>query len=107
LQIHERFSGFAAEVRFWEWLAGQACLAQMLRAWAVQRGTALLTTPRIHHGSCELRATEFILTYDGESSCTVSIMEFTGDKVAWETQYFADPFVAPAFRLKWVERMDT
>ncbi|MCU1240098.1 MAG: hypothetical protein JWO71_824, partial [Candidatus Acidoferrum typicum] len=38
---------------------------------------------------------------------TVSIMEFKGDKVARETQYFADPFVAPAGRAQWVERMDT
>jgi len=38
-------------------------------------------------------------------SYTVSIMEFCGDKVARETQYFADPFPAPAFRAKWVERM--
>jgi hypothetical protein len=33
-------------------------------------------------------------------------MEFRGDKVARETQYFADPFVAPASRSQWVERMD-
>jgi ketosteroid isomerase-like protein len=58
-------------------------------------------------GSGELWVTEFILTYDGKPSYTVSIMEFRGDKVARETQYFADPFVAPAFRAKWVERMDT
>ena len=57
-------------------------------------------------GSGELWVTEFILTYDGKPSYTVSIMEFKGDKVARETQYFADPFVAPAFRAKWVERMD-
>jgi hypothetical protein len=38
---------------------------------------------------------------------TASIMEFRGDKVARETQYFANPFVAPAFRAQWVERMDT
>jgi hypothetical protein len=57
-------------------------------------------------GSGDLWVTEFILTYDGKPSYTVSIMEFTGDKVARETQYFADPFVAPAFRDKWVERMD-
>ena len=50
---------------------------------------------------------EFILTYDGKPSYTVSIMEFRGDKVARETQYFADPFVAPAWRAQWVERMDT
>ena len=58
-------------------------------------------------GSGDLWVTEFILTYDGKPSYTVSIMEFQGDKVARETQYFADPFVAPAFRAKWVERMDT
>ena len=48
----------------------------------------------------------FILTYDGKPSYTVSIMEFRGDKVARETQYFADPFVAPAWRAQWVERID-
>ena len=58
-------------------------------------------------GSGELWVTEFILTYDGKPSYTVSIMEFKGDKVARETQYFADSFVAPAFRAQWVERMDT
>ena len=58
-------------------------------------------------GSGDLWVTEFILTYDGKSSYTVSIMEFRGNKVARETQYFADPFVAPAFRAQWVERMDT
>jgi hypothetical protein len=58
-------------------------------------------------GSGELWVTEFILTYDAKPSYTVSIMEFKGDKVARETQYFADPFAAPAFRAQWVERMDT
>jgi hypothetical protein len=56
-------------------------------------------------GSGELWVTEFILTYDNKPSYTVSIMEFKGDKVARETQYFADPFVAPAFRARWVERI--
>ena len=58
-------------------------------------------------GSGDLWVTEFILTYDGKPSYTVSIMEFTGVKVAHETQYFADPFPAPAFRAKWVERVPT
>ena len=58
-------------------------------------------------GSGELWVTEFILTYDAKPSYTVSIMEFRGVKVARETQYFADPFVAPAFRAQLVERMDT
>jgi hypothetical protein len=57
-------------------------------------------------GSGELWVTEFVLTYDAKPSYTVSIMEFKDDKVARETQYFADPFAAPAFRAQWVERMD-
>jgi hypothetical protein len=58
-------------------------------------------------GSGDLWVTEFILTYDDKPSYTVSIMEFRDDKVARETQYFADPFVAPAWRAQLVERMDT
>jgi hypothetical protein len=58
-------------------------------------------------GGGHLWVTEYILTYDGKPSYTVSIMEFSGDKVARETQYFADPFVTPAWRAQWVERMDT
>ena len=58
-------------------------------------------------GSGDLWITEYILTYDGKPSYTVSIMEFLGDKVAHETQYFADPFAAPASRAQWVERMGT
>src|ERR1700751_6062657 len=58
-------------------------------------------------GGGDLWVTEFILTYDGKPSYTVSIMEFRDDKVARETQYFADPFVAPAWRAQLVERMDT
>ena len=57
-------------------------------------------------GSGELWVTEFVLTYDSKPTYTVSIMEFKGDKVARETQYFADPFAAPAFRAQWIERMD-
>jgi hypothetical protein len=56
-------------------------------------------------GGGDLWITELILTYDNKPSYTVSIMEFRGDKVVRETQYFADPFVAPAFRAQWVERM--
>lgn len=57
-------------------------------------------------GGGDLWITEFILTYDGKPSYTVSIMEFRDDKVVRETQYFADPFAAPASRAQWVERMD-
>ena len=57
-------------------------------------------------GSGDLWVTEFILSYDNKPSYTVSIMEFAGLQVAHETQYFADPFPAPAFRAYLVEPMD-
>jgi hypothetical protein len=34
-------------------------------------------------------------------------MEFRDGKVARETQYFADPFEAAAWRAQWVERIDS
>jgi hypothetical protein len=39
----------------------------------------------------------------GQSAYTVSIMEFRDGKVVHETQYFADPFEAPAWRSQWVQ----
>ena len=56
-------------------------------------------------GSGDLWVTEFVLTYDGEPSYTVSIMEFRDGKVARETQYFGDPFEPGPSRAQWVERM--
>ena len=73
---------------------------------ASQPSAKRFTVQRIFGGG-NLWVTEFILTYDGKPSCTVSIMEFRGDKVAHETQYFADPFPAPAWRAQWVEPIDT
>jgi SnoaL-like domain len=58
-------------------------------------------------GRGDLWVTEYILMYDDKPSHTVSIMEFAGDKVIRETQYFADPFEAAAWRAQWVERIGT
>jgi hypothetical protein len=56
-------------------------------------------------GAGELWVTEFVLSYDGRPSYTVSIMEFVDGKVARETQYFADPFAPGPSRAQWVEQM--
>ncbi|PNG25801.1 nuclear transport factor 2 family protein [Methylocella silvestris] len=56
-------------------------------------------------GAGDLWVTEFILTYDGRPSYTVSIMEFRDGKIARETQYFADTFEPGASRAQWVELM--
>jgi hypothetical protein len=58
-------------------------------------------------GAGDLWVTEFILSYDGKPSYTVSVMEFRGDQVARETQYFADPFEPSPARAQYVERMET
>ncbi len=55
-------------------------------------------------GTGSLWVTEYVLTYDGKPSYTVSIMEFHDGKVAHETQYFSDPFEPGASRAEWVER---
>jgi ketosteroid isomerase-like protein len=55
-------------------------------------------------GQGDLWVTEYTITYQGRPAFTVSIMEFRDDgKVVHETQYFADPFEAPAWRSRWVE----
>jgi hypothetical protein len=56
-------------------------------------------------GSQDSWVSECIITYDGVPTCSVSIMEFTGDHVVHETQYFADPFPAPAWRAELGEPM--
>jgi hypothetical protein len=56
-------------------------------------------------GSGDLWITEYTITYQGRPSYTVSIMEFRNGKVVHETQYFSDPFAAPAWRSQWVQRM--
>jgi hypothetical protein len=57
-------------------------------------------------GSGDLWITEFILSYDGVPSYTVSIMEFREGLVANETQYFADRFDPAPSRAHLVERAD-
>ncbi len=54
-------------------------------------------------GSGDLWVTEFVLTYDGVPSYTVSIMEFRDGLVASETQYFADRFDPAPSRAHLVE----
>ena len=57
-------------------------------------------------GSGNLWVTEYTINYQDRSAFTVSIMEFRDDgRVVHETQYFADPFEAPAWRSQWIQRM--
>ena len=56
-------------------------------------------------GSGNLWVSECIITYDGVPTHSVSIMEFASEHVVHETQYFADPFQAPAWRAALAEPM--
>ncbi len=69
------------------------------------QGTERHFTVRRIIGSGDLWVTEYVITYDGKPSYTVSIMEFHGGKVARETQYFGDPFDPGTWRAQWVEQM--
>jgi hypothetical protein len=57
-------------------------------------------------GKGDIWITEYIINYQEKPAYTVSIMEFREGKVTHETQYFADPFEAPAWRSQWVEPID-
>ena len=72
---------------------------------AVQPNNKRFTVRRIM-GNGDLWITEFMLTYDGVPTYTVSIMEFRDGKVASETQYFCDPFKPGPSRAHLVELVD-
>ncbi|MGX9670837.1 nuclear transport factor 2 family protein [Mycobacterium sp. HM-7] len=54
-------------------------------------------------GGGNLWISELVMTYDGQPSYMVSIMEFEDGKVIHETQYFGDPFTPGPSRAQWVE----
>jgi ketosteroid isomerase-like protein len=56
-------------------------------------------------GSGDIWVTEFILSYDGKPSYSVSVMEFVDGQVARETQYFGESFAPGSSRAHLVERM--
>lgn len=57
-------------------------------------------------GGGDLWISELVLTYDGQPSYVVSIMEFVDGEVVRETQYFGDPFSPGPSRVQWVEPME-
>ena len=57
-------------------------------------------------GGGDLWVSELVMTYDGQPSYVVSIMEFEAGEVVRESQYFGDPFEPGPSRAQWVERMD-
>jgi hypothetical protein len=56
-------------------------------------------------GNGSLWVSECIITYNGVPTHSISIMQFSGEQVAHETQYFADAFRSPAWRAALAEPM--
>jgi SnoaL-like domain len=54
-------------------------------------------------GSDARWVSECVITYDGAPTYSVSIVEIADEHVVHETQYFADPFGAPAWRIALAE----
>ncbi len=65
-----------------------------------ENGSVAGDKSRLH---APLSRTKSTLTYDGQPSYVVSIMEFDGGRVAHETQYFGDAFEPGPSRAQWVE----
>lgn len=80
-----------------------AARAFRLRAWRSRAGS--FTLRRVLGGG-DLWVSELVVTYDGQPSYVVSIMEFEAGKVVLETQYFGEPFAPGPSRAQWAERMD-
>ncbi len=57
-------------------------------------------------GGNGLWISELVVTYDDRPVNVVSIMEFDGDRVVRETQYFGEPFAPGPSRAQWVEPID-
>jgi hypothetical protein len=58
-------------------------------------------------GGDRLWLSECVITYDAMPTYSLSVMEFTDGLVTHETQYFADPFDAPAARVALAESIPT
>jgi ketosteroid isomerase-like protein len=58
-------------------------------------------------GSGDLFVVEAVGQYGPDTTYMTSIVEFDDGKIVKQTDYFASPFEAPAWRAKWVERMES
>ena len=57
-------------------------------------------------GCHDLWVNEYTIDYDDQPVMVVGIMEFRDQKVVRERIYFGDPWEAPAWRARFVERFD-
>jgi limonene-1,2-epoxide hydrolase len=62
-------------------------------------------TPRRTIAGGDIAVSEVVLDYNGQIYNAISVFEIKDDKIVKQTDYFAAPFDAPAWRAQWVEEM--
>lgn len=93
--IHERYPGYPS-------LALERLEGGRAEEWALSPQMPVKIS-----GSADLWVTENLLEYpSGERYHEISILELRGDRIARQTDYFAEPFSPPAWRELWVERIE-
>jgi hypothetical protein len=83
---------------------GRGSIAAQRAAHAAERHFSVLRITGDNEGG-RLWVSECVITYDGVPSYSVSIMEFVGNEVVHETQYFTNSFGAPENRVGLSEAM--
>jgi ketosteroid isomerase-like protein len=91
-----------------ERIVGIEALKRINEGYGAATGTSPKMSLRRISGSGDLHVVEGTIDYgDGVPVSYVGITEFRDGKVAKVTEYFANPFEAPAWRADMVERMES
>jgi ketosteroid isomerase-like protein len=90
-----------------ERIRGKANLKRINENYSAATGTSPKANLRRISGEGDLRTIEMTIDYgDGTPVSYVGIAEFKNGKLAKMTEYFANPFEAPAWRADFVEKME-
>jgi hypothetical protein len=85
-----------------ERLRGKANIIGFRSAYPARQEFELHRTTGCH----DLWVNEYTIRYDERPVMAVGIMEFRDGKVARERIYFGEPWEPPAWRARWVERIE-
>jgi ketosteroid isomerase-like protein len=90
-----------------ERIRGKANLKRINENYSAATGTNPKAKLRRISGEGDIRTIEMTIDYgDGKPVSYVGIAEFKNGKLAKMTEYFANPFEAPAWRADFVEKME-
>lgn len=90
-----------------EWPQSGERIRGKANARALKQNYPTERTPELRRilGGGDLWVMETTIDYGAEVAQGVHVIELRGRKIVRETDYFSQPFEAPEWRAKWVERM--